>query len=144
MSYKINFDEPIPDLIERLKGEHRRFESRLVELETIGSVNKQSIAILEELSGPLVHHAVEEEAIVLRVIMHKAKEQSGESIRITQEHNWIVDFIKEKVPNLTTTMPQQQAKQEVIEFIQNLRSHFSEEEEIMFPLALKANSLQRK
>ena len=79
MSYKINFDEPIPDLIERLKGEHRRFESRLVELETIGSVNKQSIAILEELSGPLVHHAVEEEAIVLRVIMHKAKEQSGES-----------------------------------------------------------------
>jgi hypothetical protein len=41
-------------------------------------------------------------------------------------------------------MPRQQAKQEVIEFIQNLRSHFSEEEKIMFPLALKANSLERK
>ena len=99
---------------------------------------------MEELGGPLVHHAVEEEAIVLRVIMHKAKAQSGESIKIAQEHNWILDFIKQKVPNLTTTMPRQHAKQEVIEFIQNLRSHFSEEEKIMFPLALKANSLERK
>jgi hemerythrin len=55
-----------------------------------------------------------------------------------------MDFVKQKIPNLTTTMPQQQAKQEVMEFIQNLRSHFSEEEEIMFPLALKANSLDGK
>lgn len=144
LSYKINFDEPIPDLIERLKGEHRQFESRLAELEAIGTVNEQSIAIFEELGGPLVHHAVEEEAILLRVIMHKAKEQAAESIKIAREHNWIVDFIKQKVPSLTTTMPQQPAKQEVVEFIQNLRSHFSEEEEIMFPLALKANSLEGK
>lgn len=143
MSYKINFDEPIPDLIERLKREHRQLESKLVELETIGAVNKQSIKLLEELSEPIVRHAVEEEAIVLRVIMHKAKEQSGESIKIAQEHNWIVGFIKQKIPQLTT-MPQQQAKQEVMKFVQNLRSHFSEEEEIMFPLALKASSLQRQ
>jgi hypothetical protein len=90
LSYKINFDEPMPDLIARLKGEHRKFESRLVELETIGTVNEQLIAILKELSGPLVHHAVEEEAIVLRVIMHKAKAQSEESVKIAQEHNWIL------------------------------------------------------
>jgi hemerythrin superfamily protein len=111
-------------------------------LETIGTINKQSIEILEELSEPIVHHAVEEEAIVMRVIMHKAKEQAGESIKIAQEHNWIVGFIKKKIPELTT-MPQQQAKEEVMKFVQNLRSHFSEEEEIMFPLALKASSLQR-
>jgi hemerythrin len=98
---------------------------------------------LEELSKPIVRHAVEEEAIVMRVIMHKAKEQSGESIKIAQDHNWIVNFIKQKIPRLIT-MPQQQAKQEVMKFVQNLRSHFSEEEKIMFPLALKASYLQRQ
>ena len=141
MSYKINFDEPIPDLVERLKREHRQLESRLVQLETIGTVNNQSIEILEEISEPIVRHAVEEEAIVLRVIMHKAKEQAGESIKIAQEHNWIVNFVKQKIPQLKT-MSQQQAKHEVMRFIQNLRSHFLEEEQIMFPLALRANSLQ--
>ena len=110
-------------------------------METIGTVNNQSIEILEEISEPIVRHAVEEEAIVLRVIMHKAKEQAGESIKITQEHNWIVNFIKQKIPQLKT-MSQQQAKNEVMRFIQNLRSHFLEEEQIMFPLALRANSLQ--
>ena len=31
-------------------------------------------------------------------------------------------------------------KKELSEFITNLRSHFSEEEQIVFPLALKADS----
>jgi iron-sulfur cluster repair protein YtfE (RIC family) len=141
LSYKINFDEPVPDLVERLKREHRQLESMLVQLETIGTVNSQSIEILEEISEPIVRHAVEEEAIVLRVIMHKAKEQAGESIKIAQEHNWIVNFIQQKIPQLKT-MPQQQAKYEVMRFIGNLRSHFLEEEQIMFPLALRANSFQ--
>lgn len=144
MSHKINFDEPIPDLVERLKKEHRQFESKLAELETIATVNKQSIGILEELGETILRHAVEEEAVIMRVIMHKAKEQSEESIKIAQEHSWIMDFFKHKLPQLATTMPQQQAKQELTQFIRKLRSHFSEEEEIMFPLALKANSTKLK
>ena len=139
MSYKINFDEPIPDLIERLKKEHRQIESKLAALESIGTVNEEAIHILDALGKPIVHHAVEEEAIVLRVIMHEAKEQSGESIKIAQEHNLIVDFVNKMIPQLAT-MPRQQAKHEVDAFIRSLRTHFSEEEAIMFPLALKAAS----
>ena len=142
MSYRINFDEPIPDMIERLKREHLQFESKLGQLEAADTFNKQSMKILEEVSDPIVRHAVEEEARVMRVIMHKAKEQSGEAIKIAQEHNWIADFIKKTIPTLAS-MPQQQARQEVAKFVQNLRSHFVEEEQIMFPLALKADSLQK-
>lgn len=141
MSYRINFDEPIADLIERLKREHRQLESKLAALESSDTVNDKSIKILEELSEPIIRHAVEEEARVLRVIMHEAKEQSRESIKIAQEHNWIADFIKKTIPKLSS-MPPQQAKQEVTQFILDLRQHFSEEEEIMFPLALKASSTQ--
>jgi len=140
LSYRINFDEPIPDLIERLKREHRQFESKLAELDAADTFNNQSMKILEELSGPIVRHAVEEEARVIRVIMHKARQQSEESIKIAQEHNWIADFIKKTIPTLAS-MPQQQAKQEVTKFVQNLRNHFIEEEQVMFPLALRADSL---
>ncbi len=33
VSRRINFDEPIPQLIERLKAEHIMFESKLVQVE---------------------------------------------------------------------------------------------------------------
>jgi len=143
VDYRINFDEPLPDMIERLKKEHRQIGVRLDELESIGVTNKEALEILQELGDPIVHHAVEEEAVVMRVIMHKAKEQAGESIKIAQEHNWIVDFIRKTIPKLAS-MPQHQAEQEVTKFIQNLRSHFSEEEQIMFPLAIKASLNQEK
>jgi len=141
MSFRINFEEPIPDLIERLQKEHRHFESKLAELEAADTFNKHSMEILEELSGPIVRHAVEEEARIMRVILHKAKRQSEESIKIAQEHNWIADFIRKTMPMLAS-MSQQQAMQEVAKFVQNLRNHFIEEERVMFPLALKADSLQ--
>lgn len=141
MSFRINFEEPIPDLIERLQKEHRHFESKLAELEAADTFNKHSMEILEELSGPIVRHAVEEEARIMRVILHKAKRQSEESIKIAQEHNWIADFMRKTMPMLAS-MSQQQAMQEVAKFVQNLRNHFIEEERVMFPLALKADSLQ--
>jgi hypothetical protein len=45
------------------------------------------------------------------------------------------------IPKLAL-MPQDQAKQGMGTFVQNLKSHFADEEQIMFPLTLKANSLQ--
>ena len=45
----------------------------------------------------ITHHAVEEEARLMRVIMQKAKDESPESIRIMQEHNWVMDFFKNKL-----------------------------------------------
>lgn len=46
------------------------------------------------MSESIIHHAVEEEARLLRVIMHKAKDDSSESIKIMQEHNWVINFLK--------------------------------------------------
>jgi hemerythrin-like domain-containing protein len=85
----------------------------------------------------------------MRVIMQNAKEESANSIKIMQEHNWVVDFLKHKLQNIENEikkqqypqqLQQQKVKSEINEFIVNLRNHFSEEEQIVFPLALKAYS----
>ena len=100
----------------------------------------------------VTHHAVEEEARLMRVIMRKAKDESPESITIIQEHNWVMDFFKNKLEAIENrinseidsknhTDKMEQSKKELTEFITNLRSHFSEEEQIVFPLALKADLL---
>jgi hypothetical protein len=64
MSSRIDFDESIPQLIERLKSEHRSFESNIVEIE--GSINDNDIAhatkIIRSMADKVTHHAVEEEA----------------------------------------------------------------------------------
>ncbi|HXT84951.1 MAG TPA: hemerythrin domain-containing protein, partial [Verrucomicrobiae bacterium] len=94
----------------------------------------------------IIKHAVEEEARLMRVIMHDAKEESADSIKIMQEHNWVIDFLKHKMDSIENRAQQRQQQQqpkvksEINEFIANLRNHFSEEEQIVFPLALKANS----
>ena len=41
ISERINFDEPIPRMIERLKSEHVIFESKLVQVED--NINKNDI-----------------------------------------------------------------------------------------------------
>ena len=100
----------------------------------------------------VTHHAVEEEARLMRVIMRKAKDESPESITIIQEHNWVMDFFKNKLEAIENrinseidsknyTDKKEQSKKELNEFVTNLRSHFSEEEQIVFPLVLKADLL---
>ena len=101
------------------------------------------------MSGAIIKHAVEEEARIMRVIMHNAKEESTDSIKIMQEHNWVVDFLKQKIPTIKENIDKQQdgqdiqfqkkAQNEINEFVINLRNHFEEEEQIVFPLALKAD-----
>ena len=44
------------------------------------------------MSESILHHAVEENARLMRVIMKNAKVKSYESIRIMQEHNYVLDF----------------------------------------------------
>jgi hypothetical protein len=90
----------------------------------------------------------------MRVIMQKAKQESSESIKIMQEHNWVMNFLKNRLTGIEKTVKldsetqlrqqhdEEQTKKELIEFVTNLREHFLEEEQIVFPLALKANLLQ--
>jgi hemerythrin-like domain-containing protein len=101
------------------------------------------------MSKSIIHHAVEEEARLMRVIMRNARDESSESIKIMQEHNWVLNFFKntlisieQNVMSLNIESPKteyKQARNELNEFITNLRSHFMEEEQIVFPLALRAN-----
>ena len=69
--------------------------------------------------------------------MHNAKEESTDSIKIIQEHNGVVDFLKYKIPNMENHISQQNeqdqqyqqaVQKEINEFVVNLRNHFSEEE----------------
>ena len=152
---RINFDEPIEDMIERLKLEHRNFETKLKEVEdAINNSDKDkdityATKIIRSMSESITHHAVEEEARLLRVIMHKAKDESSESIKIMQEHNWVIDFFKNnlteienRMKNLNLESPKFNEDAKLInEFISNLREHFLEEEQIVFPLVLKAENV---
>ena len=156
MDYRINFDEPISQMIQRLMQEHIVFESTFKKAEKCINENaiKEAIKTIHDLSDSIIKHAVEEEARLMRVIMHNAKEESADSIKIMQEHNWVVDFLKHKLQYMENEIDQQpsqklqlhieeKVKGEINEFIANLRNHFSEEEQIVFPLALKADKLSK-
>jgi hypothetical protein len=146
-------------MIDRLLQENDDFKVSFEKIEKFVNENdvKQAITTIEDMSESIIRHAVEEEARIMRVIIQKAKEESSESIRIMQEHNWVIDFLKHKLQNIENEVQQhqpeleqqqppspqnmeQEIKRQIREFITNLRNHFSEEEQIVFPLALKSDS----
>ena len=151
MNYKINFNESIPNMIDRLKQEHIGFGLTLDKITKYNEENNINNAIetINVMSESIIKHAIEEEARIMRVIMHNAKQESPDSIKIIQEHNWVVDFLKHRVSSLENSIYRQQNKQdkqfqqetenEINEFVTNLKNHFEEEEQIVFPLALKAD-----
>jgi hypothetical protein len=94
--------------------------------------------MLKEISKPILRHAVEEEARIMRVIMEKAKDQSEQSIKIMQEHRWIIEFLDKRIPQLEKS---QEAGGEIKGFVDNLTKHFLEEEEIVFLLTLRVESI---
>ena len=135
MSYKINFNESIPDMIVRLEKEHRYFRAELDRSANLLENNQNdAIGILSNLSQKIIQHAVEEEARLVRIIMEKAKAESEQSIHVMQEHNYVVDFIKHNLPELHK-LQITDARNEVTKFVKALKEHFVEEEEIVFPLA---------
>jgi hemerythrin-like domain-containing protein len=145
---RINFDESIPRMIERLKSEHIMFESKLVQIEDRikkGDI-EQAAQTIQNMSDKIIQHAVEEEARLMRVIMHNAKDESSETIKIMQEHNWVMNFLKnrvkvvKKVSASSDPNEYEEAKDELNEFVRNLREHFKEEEQIVFPLTLRAEA----
>ena len=60
---RINLDEPITDMIKRLKSEHRSFETKLHDVEdAINSEDKDiiyAVKIIRSMSESIIHHAVE-------------------------------------------------------------------------------------
>jgi hemerythrin-like domain-containing protein len=78
--------------------------------------------------------------------MHNTKNESSESIEIMQEHNWIMNFLKDRlvaVKNASASSDPDEyehAKNNLNEFVNNLRKHFREEELTVFPLTLRADA----
>lgn len=77
MDYRINFDEPIPQLIERLKREHAVFRSSLDKIEQHNGANetKRATETTRNMNERITKHAVEEEARLMRVIMQNTKKR---------------------------------------------------------------------
>lgn len=141
MEYKVDFSEPIPKMIERLKNEHRDFKSRLLRIEENSRTNlNQAIIMLEDMSKSILRHAIEEEARIMRVIMHKAKDHSEQSIKVMQEHRQIIEFLDKTISKLKD-FSQEESTKRIKKFVEDSIKHFSEEEEIVYPLALKADSM---
>jgi hemerythrin len=139
MEYKIDFNEPIPKMVQRLKNEHHVFRLEFVQIGKASKANSEkAIEMLKEISKPILRHAVEEGARIMRVIMEKAKDQSEQSIKVMQEHRWIMDFLNKRIPQLEKS---QEDGVEIKRFVDNLTKHFIEEEEIVFPLALRVDSI---
>jgi len=140
LEYNIDFSEPIPKMVQRLKAEHREFRIQLIQIEEVSDFSWQkAIEMLKGIRKRILRHAVEEEARIVRVIMQKAKDESEESIRVMQEHRGIIEFLNNRVPQLEGSS--QEVGDEINHFSDSIRKHFSEEEEIVFPLALKADSI---
>jgi hemerythrin-like domain-containing protein len=62
-----------------------------------------------------------------------------------QEHNWVMNFLKNRVITIKTVSASdtnifEQAKNDLNEFVNNLRKHFKEEEQTVFPLTLRAEA----
>jgi hemerythrin superfamily protein len=145
MTISLDYNEPLPKVVERLKNEHRELAVTLRRIEQLAESGDLKVVITElQVIKPLVlRHAVEEEARLMRPIMWELRDKSQESIIILRYHRELVDFLEHKLPHLVS-LPEQVARREVGIFVKELRKHHQEEEKTLFPLALKANSLYEK
>jgi hemerythrin-like domain-containing protein len=127
-------------MVQRLRAEHRDFRLELILIEEASEVSShKAIEMLKQIRKPILRHAVEEEARIMRIIMQKSKEQSEQSVKVLQEHKEIINFLEKRVSQLEGSS--QDITEEINTFGDEIRKHFSEEEEIVFPLALKADSM---
>ena len=142
MSFKLDYEEPIPQVVKRLRKEHTELHSKLERI--IGEVKTGNLAVaislLNLIKPQILRHAVEEEARLARSIMQECRDESGQSIKILQQHRRIEEFLQDKLPFLGD-LPKAQATKEIKEFVSGLEKHHSEEEALTFPLALKSDAL---
>jgi hypothetical protein len=138
MSFRIDHNEPIIDLVNRLEREHRELAPKLdhvIELADSGNLQVAE-SILQSLTQQILRHAVEEEARIIEVIADRAKPELERNAEVMRHHRRIEEFINEKLPHLAE-LPPSSAKKEIRDFAVELKKHHKEEEEISFPLALK-------
>jgi hypothetical protein len=145
MTYTLDYDEPLPKVVSRLKKEHKKLEPKLKQVERLSKNGDLGTAIgqLNAIKLTLLRHAVEEEARLMRVIMWEFKDDSGDSIIILRYHRNIVEFFERTLPSLAA-LPEKVSRREIGIFVKELRQHHQREEESVFPLAVRANRLYEK
>ena len=137
MSYKLDYAEPVGDVIQRLVGEHAEFRGKLKRIRKEIELGNLPVALdlLSILKAEVLRHAVEEEAIVAREIMRKkSAKESEESVRVLQEHRNIVHFFNNMLPKLQSGGPES-AMLQLKEFLSFLEKHHEKEQMVVFPLA---------
>jgi len=142
MSFKLDYEEPVPQVVNRLRNEHAELHSKLERIvEEVKKDNLEvAISLLNLVKPQILRHAVEEEARLARSIMQECKDESGPSIEVLQQHRRIEEFLQNKLPYLGD-LPKAKTRKEIEEFVNELGKHHSEEEAFVFPLALKSDAL---
>jgi len=141
----LDYEEPIPQVVKRLRKEHTELHSKLERIVAEVKTGNLAVAIslLNLIKPQILRHAVEEEARLTRSIMRESRDESGPSIKIFQQHRRIEEFLQDKLPYLDELFLSQ-ATREIEEFASELEKHHSEEEALVFPLALKSYALSTK
>jgi hypothetical protein len=145
MTITLDYDEPLPKVLERLKEEHKELRQKLLRIERLADKGDLKVVVTElTVIKPLIlRHTIEEEARLMRPIMWEFESKSLDSIIILRHHRAVLDFLEHRLPKLEA-LPERVARREVRIFVKELFKHQREEEETLFPLALKANSLHEK
>jgi uncharacterized protein YdaT len=125
--------EPIPKMVGRLRTEHRDFRLELIQIEEASKFSsRKAIEKLKEIAKSILRHELEEARIV-QIITEKVKEPE-QWVKVIEGHKEIMDLLEKKISQLEDSS--QEAGEEIKTFGNDMRKHFSDEEEIVFPLVL--------
>jgi hemerythrin-like domain-containing protein len=147
MSYRLDYEEPISDVVERLKQEHSEIDRKLEKISEVARNSKNikklkvAVSLLNAESTEILRHAVEEEARLARAIMQTrdTRDASDYSIEILQVHRRIKEFLEEQLPYLLDENSERDTRRKISEFVDLVLKHHAEEEKELFPLAVRAN-----
>jgi hemerythrin-like domain-containing protein len=127
-------NEPIPKMVGKLRSEHRDFRLELVQIEEASKFSsRKAIEKLKEIAKSIMQHELEE-ARIIQIITEKVKEPQ-QWVKIIEEHKGMVDLLGKKISQLKDSS--QELGEGINTFSNDMRRHFSDEEEIVFPLLLK-------
>jgi len=140
--FTLDYEAPISSVTKRLLIKHDEIKAILSEVDELARKGKLKVAIslLNATSPVILRSAVEEEARVMRVVMQKNKSRAQRSVAIEREHKEIADFLRHKLPELSS-IPPDEARRSIISFVRLTRRHLSEEEEVPFSIAAAAKGV---
>lgn len=120
-------------MVGRLRTEHRDFRLELIQIEEASKFSsRKAIEKLKEIAKSILRHELEE-ARIIQIITEKVKEPE-QRVKVIEGHKEIMDLLEKKISQLEDSS--QEAGEEIKTFGNDMRKHFSDEEEIVFPLVL--------